>query len=464
MLQTAAQGTGIGATIAQGVIAVVNFVKAIINTIIDVVKAVMAPIIDVVKDIFGELAADTSLWEQIGNDVGQDFANIGSSWSGIFSGAFTATASMGGPLAAMYSHGWQLAMNFTDFTLQLGQLTQTVETIYIMHHPGSQGDAFLLGTAIDTAIEIAVASIGADISSEIAATPSITAGAALSGALENPNLYEAVITGFAVGLLKGEAELQITRAIDNAVCPPSKNTCSDAGQIEEQTLGMIANSVGSQIAVYAGASVFNAVFTPSDDFIDQVFGLPAKQPSSPTPATTPATTPSTNTSTSSPEVQTTPAPKQDLGVGPTTDDTTPTPSANPPTFSGKFSASLATPAGLNTNPGTSTPPVVTPADVTALPAATIPAEANVVPVDIPTAVYNATINAGLGTDNANTLYESSVQNIVLNSAGSLPYSDDEAQALSDEALNNIDAQIQANPTENPDLQDHISCSNCFRVQ
>jgi hypothetical protein len=153
-----------------------------------------------------------------------------------------------------------VAMDESVFSLELSQLTNTLETIYEMKHPGSQDQVFILGTAIDAAI-----SMGAGEAGNLAG--SATSVTASQVAL---NVGEAVAVGFAFGLLKGYVELEITKAVDNAFCPPSQQTCSDEGQILEAGVGMIANSVGSTLAVAAVASLSDNAFGTN---FGQYFGL-----------------------------------------------------------------------------------------------------------------------------------------------------------------------------------------------
>jgi len=66
--------------------------------------------------------------------------------------------------------------------------------------------------------------------------------------------------GLVLGAVKGTAELAITKAVDNAFCPPSNDPnsqCSGTNQILEQGVGVIANTIGSQLAVLATAYAAN---------------------------------------------------------------------------------------------------------------------------------------------------------------------------------------------------------------
>ena len=176
-------GSVVGAIVTFVVMAVVKALVAMINMVWAIVQTIVNCVTSVVTDI--------------GNgDIGDIFTDVGNDVSSGFGAAMKAFGSM----SPMMAHGWVLAMDFTDFTLQLGQLTQTLETMYVLKHPGSEDEAFILGTAIDAAVDAAVAAVGTSIANAPVGT---TSGQAFDNAFSfsnaaTSNVYESFAVGFAL--------------------------------------------------------------------------------------------------------------------------------------------------------------------------------------------------------------------------------------------------------------------------
>ena len=201
----------------------------------------------------------------------------------------------------------------TEFSLQLGNLMNALGTICVMKGACSQDEAFILSMAITVGVTMGVGALGpAQIAGGLSASAvqvisngsgaeaaaSITQAVASSlpswlqhivdainkfegwinkglgslfgGAVTTTaattatrSAFTKFIENFSIGLVlgaaKGVAELEITKAIDNAFCPSSASTCSDQNQILEQAVGAIANIIGAQLAVLTTAYVANGI-------------------------------------------------------------------------------------------------------------------------------------------------------------------------------------------------------------
>ncbi len=212
----------------------------------------------------------------------------------------------GSKIASFIAKAAALAKTMATFTLAVGQTMQTLATICVLKGACSQDTAFILSTALTMAItmaagafqsaaQVAAAQALADditaefisegVDSTVASGVAVSIASAVSGipaSVITSSLTAIVIEQFAIGLIfgviKGEAELQITKAIDNAFCPASadpNSTCSDEDQILEQTLGVIASTLGAVLATAAIADVSSVIFQ-NDSFgglIEQDFHL-----------------------------------------------------------------------------------------------------------------------------------------------------------------------------------------------
>ncbi|MDE2009504.1 MAG: hypothetical protein KGJ09_05425, partial [Candidatus Omnitrophica bacterium] len=203
-----------------------------------------------------------------------------------------------------YQLGVMGSLDFAMFAVSLSQLTQALATICVMKGACSQSEAFILGTVIDTAITMGM---GAGVSAENDAAQASEKGAqeAVQGSLEASSgdfagalssfsdaaqqfvkasaettashlatvFIESFATGLVYGFVKGVVELEITKAISNAICPdPSK--CSDTSQILESAVEAVASSVGASAAVDAtglgldaisGSTYFTNILSPTSD-------------------------------------------------------------------------------------------------------------------------------------------------------------------------------------------------------
>ncbi|MDE2215457.1 MAG: hypothetical protein KGJ61_10155, partial [Candidatus Omnitrophica bacterium] len=203
-----------------------------------------------------------------------------------------------------YQLGVMGSLDFAMFAVSLSQLTQALATICVMKGACSQSEAFILGTVIDTAITMGM---GAGVSAENDAAQASEKGAqeAVQGVGEASSgdfvsaassfseaaqqfakasaetsashlatvFIESFATGLVYGFVKGVVELEITKAISNAICPdPSK--CSDTSQILESAVEAVASSVGASAAVDAtglgldaisGSTYFTNILSPTSD-------------------------------------------------------------------------------------------------------------------------------------------------------------------------------------------------------